>query len=345
MLPITDANGAAIAGAQVSVTADRPAGTWQASGSTLLTPGNPATFTADARGRVTFANPAVELDAPQLSVQIVSDDSSDDASSAVAVSPDADVHAFLVGAAPLNDLGTLTGGSLLAATRADGSPLFPVLANVPADQRAQAATGVVSAITQCVQAGQGVIPGPDDIKSFVLDLSGDVPTYASSTQPGGVQAPLVGADRLGSLSGWWDSVQNDADSFFHGLRHDAVQIATCTANWVKDEADDAYHWAVSLAVTIGDDIAEIGSIYNFQTSDNPFTQAAGIVANVSNIIAPFATKTLAETTSGGSEIIKLFIDYFCNIGAAGLMGAALDTWSTLAGPVRRGRARLRYINR
>ena len=258
-LSITDANGAAVAGAQVSVTADRPAGTWQAAGSTLLGPGNPATFTADARGRVTFATPAVELDAPQLSVQMVSDDSGDDASSAVAVSPDADVHAFLAGAAPLNDLGTLTGGSLLAATRADGSPLFPVLANVPADQQAQAATGVVSAITQCVQAGQGVMPGPDDIKSFVLDLSGDVPAYASSTEPGGVQAPLVGADRLGSLSDWWDSVENDADSFFHGLRHDAVQITTCTANWVKDEADDAYHWAVSLAVTIGDDIAEIAS--------------------------------------------------------------------------------------
>ena len=258
-LSITDANGAAVAGAQVSVTTDRPAGAWQASGSTLLGPGNPATFTADARGRVTFATPAVELDAPQLSVQIVSDDSGDDASSAVAVSPDADVHAFLAGAAPLNDLGTLTGGSLLKATRADGSPLFPVLANVPADQQAQAATGVVSAITQCVQAGQGVMPGPNDIKSFVLDLSGDVPAYASSIEPGGVQTPLAGADRLGSLSDWWGSVQNDADSFFHGLRHDAVQIATCTANWVEDEADDAYHWAVSLAVTIGDDIAEIAS--------------------------------------------------------------------------------------
>jgi hypothetical protein len=60
----------------------------------------------------------------------------------------------------------------------------------------------------------------------------------------------------------------------------------------------------------------LGSIYNFQTSDNPFTQAAGIVGNVSNIIAPFATKTLAETTSGGSEIVKLFIDFCCNIGSA-----------------------------
>ena len=186
--------------------------------------GGQATFTADARGRVTFATLAVELDAPQLSVQIVSANGGVASSPATAVSPDAEVHAFLADAAPLNDLGTLTGGSLLAATRADGSPLFPVLASVPSDQQAQAATGVVSAITQCVQAGQGVMPGPDDIKSFVLDLSGDVPAYASSTEPGVVKAPLVGADRLGSLSDWWDSVENDADSFFHGLRHNVGEL-------------------------------------------------------------------------------------------------------------------------
>ena len=76
--------------------------------------------------------------------------------------------------------------------------------------------------------------------------------------------------------------------------------------------------AAAIASTI------LGSIYNFQTGDNRHTQAAGILSNVSNVIAPFATKELAETTEGGSEIIKLFIDFFGNIGAAGLMGAALD---------------------
>ena len=251
-LSVTDANGVAVAGALVSVSADRQAGTWQASGSTVLGPASPATFTADARGRVTFATPAVELDAPQLSVQVVS---GDDAIGPVTVSPDADVQAFLGGAAPLNDLGSLTGASLLAAKKADGTPLCPVLASAPSDQQAQAATGVVNAIAQCVKAGQGVTPGPDDVKSFVLDLSGDVPAYASSTQPGGVQVPpLIGADQLGSLSSWWDSVKNDADSFFHGVRHDAVQIATCTANWVQDEATGAWHWAVSLAVTVENEI-------------------------------------------------------------------------------------------
>lgn len=255
-LSVTDANGAAAAGARLSVSADRPAGTWQANGSTLLGPGSPATFTADARGRVTFATPAVELDAPQLTVQVVPDDNGVAAAAPVAVSPDADAHAFLAGAAPLNDLGSLSGSSLLQAKKADGTPLCPVLASVPAGQQDQAATGVVNAIAHCITAGQGVTPGPDDAKSWTLDLSGSVPSYSSSPDSGGTQAPqLVGADQLGSLSGWWDSVQNDAESFFQGVRHDAVQVATCTANW----AEDAGQWAVNLAVTVENEIIGVAS--------------------------------------------------------------------------------------
>jgi len=250
-LSVTDANGAAVAGAQLSVSADRPAGTWQANSSTLLGLGSPATFTADTRGRVTFATPAVELDAPQLTVQVVPDDSSVAAAAPVAVSPDADAHAFLAGAAPLNDLGSLSASALLQAKRADGTSLCPVLASVPADQQDQAATGVVNAIAHCIKAGQGVTPGPDDDKSWTLDLSGAVPSYASSPNSGGTQAPLLAdPERLASLSGWWDSVQNDAESFFQGVRHDAVQIATCTANWVEAEAQ----WTVNLAVRVEKEI-------------------------------------------------------------------------------------------
>jgi hypothetical protein len=246
-LSVTDANGAAVAGAQLDVTADRPAGAWQANQSTLLGPGNPATFTADARGRVTFATPAVELDAPQLSVQVVSGDTAVEDASPLMVSPDSDVHAFLAGTGPLNDLGPLTGASLLTATKADRSPLCPVLASVPSGQQAQAADAVVAAVGQCVKAGQGVTPGPDDARSWTLDLTGSAPTYTSSVE-------LTSTDHLQSLSGWWDSVENDADSFFHGVRHDAVQVATCTANWVQDEATGAWHWAVSLAVTVEKEI-------------------------------------------------------------------------------------------
>ena len=246
-LSVTDANGAAVAGAAVSVTADRPAGTWQASGSMLLGPGTPATFTTSSYGRVTVAIPAVELDAPQLTVQPASGDAGVEASPAVAVSPDADVHAYLAGAAPLNDMEPLSGSSLVAAQKADGTPLCPGLAGLSGDDQADAASAVVSAINQCVKAGQGAIPGPDDAKSWTLDLSGAVPSYTSSTEPGGVES-------VQSLSGWWDTVENDAESFFHAVRHDAVQVATCTANWVQDEATGAWHWAISLAVTVEDEI-------------------------------------------------------------------------------------------
>ena len=260
-LSVTDANGAPVAGAPVSVTADRPIGTWQASGNTLLGPADPAAFTTDAHGRVTFATPAVELDAAQLTVQIMPDDDSADAGPPVIVSPDADVHAFLAGAAPLNELGTLTPKALLTATKADNSPLCPVLASVPpGNQQTQAASDVISAMTQCIRAGQGVTPGSEDAKSWLLDMSGKVPKYSSSTEPGGVQAVYPGGvESAQSLSDWWDSVKNDADSFFHGLRHDATHIVTCAANWVKDEAGDAYHWVVNLAVTFGDDIAGFAS--------------------------------------------------------------------------------------
>ena len=248
-LSVTDANGVPVADAQLGVTADRPTGTWQAGSNALMGPGNPVTFTTDASGWVTFATPAVELDAPQLAVQVVStsDDGPLQDTAPVPVSPDAGVHGFLAGGAPLNDMAALTPEALLTATKADGTRLCPVLASITdPGQQAQAASGVISAISQAVQAGQGATPGPNDIKSWTLDLTtGKVPTYTSSTQPPSLTA-------VGSLSDWWDNVENDAESFFHGLRHDAAQIATCTANWVKDEAGDAWHWVVSLAVTIAD---------------------------------------------------------------------------------------------
>ncbi len=259
-LSVTDANGVPAAGVQLSVSADRQAGAWQASGHTLLAPGSTATFTTDASGRVTFATPAVELDAPQLSVSVAS--AADlGAAASVQVSPDAEVQAFLAGTAPLNDIGTLTPEALLSAASADGTKLFPVLASMPADQQTQAASGVAQAISQCIQAGQGATPGPDDVKSWILDMKSGVPVYTSSTESGGTQAPALTA--VGSLSGWWDSVENDADSFFHGLRHDASQVVTCTANWIKAETGEGWNWVVNLAVTLAGDVsAEVSYVIN-----------------------------------------------------------------------------------
>ncbi len=253
-LSITDVNGVPVTNTSVSITSDRPIGTWQASGNTLFAAQEPTVFTTDAYGRITFSTPAVELDTAQLTVQVVTDSEIGTASSAVSISPDADVQAFLAGTGSLNTLGTLTAAGLLAAQNTSGTALCPVLANVPSESQTGAANAVISAINQCVQAGQGVTPGTNNIKSFVLDMSQPIPTFSSSTQPNGVQAVHSLAD-----SSWWESVKNDVESFYHSVRHKAVQVASCTANWIKDEADNAYHWAVNLAITLGDDIIGIAN--------------------------------------------------------------------------------------
>ncbi len=253
-LLVTDANSVPITNTAVSVSADRPVGVWQASGNTLLAAQEPATFTTDAFGRITFATPAIELDTAQLTVQLATDGKIDAASSPVLVSPDSDVQAFLGGTAPLNTIGTLTAANLLAAQNSSGTALCPVLANAPQESQTNAANGVISAINQCVTAGQGVTPGPNDIKSFVLDMSQPIPTFTSSTQPNGVQAVHSLAD-----SSWWDSVKNDSESFFHSVRHKAMEVASCAANWVKNEATGAYNWVVNLAITIGSDIVGVAN--------------------------------------------------------------------------------------
>jgi hypothetical protein len=98
----------------------------------------------------------------------------------------------------------------------------------------------------------------------------------------------------------------------------AVQATEEEPEW--PEVGQWFTMAAAIASTI------LGSIYNFNpaTGQSAETQAAGILGNVSNIIAPFATTELAESTEGGSEIIKMFIDYLGNLGAAGCMGAALQ---------------------
>jgi len=74
----------------------------------------------------------------------------------------------------------------------------------------------------------------------------------------------------------------------------------------------------TMASAVGATIT--GSIYNFETHQSSNGKAAGILGNVSNIIAPFATKELTESTEGGSDVVKLIVDMAGNIGAAVAMG-------------------------
>lgn len=253
-LTVQDANGAPMAATGLAVTADRPVGIWQASGNTELSAGQPVTLTSDASGRVTFAFPAAELDSAVLSVQMLQNGTP--TGDAVTVRPDGDVHAFLAGAAALNDLGTLATNStsgaaaLLQATDATGKPLFPTLSSLSGDDRVSASNGVASAINQAMAAGQGVHPGVNDTRSFLLDMTGSVPAYTGSTSPTGVSA---GVESFGS---WWDSVKHDAESVYRGVRTGVIKVEKCAGTW----AADAEQWTLNLAVTIGDEISDVVNI-------------------------------------------------------------------------------------
>lgn len=59
-----------------------------------------------------------------------------------------------------------------------------------------------------------------------------------------------------------------------------------------------------------------GSIYNFQTGQSKGAQAAGILANVSNVVAPFLTSEAIDVTDGISVPAKLILDAAANMGAA-----------------------------
>lgn len=244
-LSLADSNGTPLSNCQVSITPDRAVGIWQPSGSFTMDPTHPLTTTSDSMGRVTFGIPATELDTAILSVQVLQDGTP--SGPPITVNPSQNVHDFLAGTGSIDGVGTITntdGSALINAKDGNGNPIFPTLANISdPTQQTQAAAGVAASINQCMAAGQGVTPGQGDTQSFTLDFSSGTPTYTPSTSP----AP----DLIGS-SGWWDSVKNDAESVFHGIRHGLITVAKCAASW----AADAKQWTVSLAITIGEDVAD-----------------------------------------------------------------------------------------
>ena len=254
-LTITDDNGVTMPGTDLAITADQQLWVWQASGNTVLSSASPATMTTDALGRVTFAYPAAELDTVTLSVQVMQGGTP--SGNPVIVHPDGDVHAFLAGTGALNDIGTLATSpsgatALVQAKNSVNQPLFPVLAGLSGNDLVTASNGVASTLIQAMAAGQGVQPGINDAKSFLLDMSGTVPRYSSSTSPTGVSLGL-------ESSGWWERAKNDAESVYHGIRHGLIKVEQCAGTWAKD-AENAAQWTLNLAITIGQDISDVISI-------------------------------------------------------------------------------------
>jgi hypothetical protein len=83
-------------------------------------------------------------------------------------------------------------------------------------------------------------------------MTGAAPTFQTSPDPA--------AFTMLASSDWWDKAKNDAESAYHGLRHGVIKMEKATTQWVQKESSDAFHWVVSLAVTIGDDIADVMTI-------------------------------------------------------------------------------------
>ena len=63
----------------------------------------------------------------------------------------------------------------------------------------------------------------------------------------------------------------------------------------------------------------IGSVYNFKTPQTGGIRAATILGNISDIIAPFMTQELQESSEDMSAVIKMIVDAVGNLGAAATM--------------------------
>lgn len=247
-ISVLDANGNGVAGGQVQMSVDRPVGLWQAGGSTVLTPASPVTMTADGSGRIIASIPAQELDTAVLTAQAL-DSAGQPSGEPFTITPDTDVRNFLAGTHSLTDIGKLTGDALMTAAipvdpaNPDGpqTRVFPNLTSAGAGPVAQAISHVATLGLQPKTAGA--------VQSAVFDLTTTPPTFRTSPSPADLDS-LRG--QLGSVD-WWDSVKNDAESAFHGLRHGVLKFKRMVSSW--EAATE--QWVVNLTIDIGNGIDNV----------------------------------------------------------------------------------------
>jgi hypothetical protein len=253
-----DANQAGVGFGQIRLSTDRPVGFWQASGSTVVTPGTPVTLTAGPSGKVTFSIPAEELDTALLTVQAL-DSNGNPSGDSLDVTPNIDVQNFLAGQGSLTDIGKLTGPGLLAAT-------VPVDPDNPAGPQAKvfskltdttSAASVAGAVSHVAQLGLGYQPASSTaVRSATFDLTASPATFSTSPDPAAFDSLRGG---LGDVS-WWDSAKNDFHSVFHGLRHGVIAFKKMVTSW----SDELAQWTVTLTVDIGNGI---DSVMSYVVSD------------------------------------------------------------------------------
>jgi hypothetical protein len=247
-ISVLDANNNAVAGGKVQMAVDRPVGLWQADGSTILTPASPVTMTADGGGRIIASIPAQELDTAVLTAQAL-DSTGQPTGQPFTITPNIDVQNFLAGTHSLTDIGKLNSGALTTATipvdpaDPDGpqTTVFPKLTSDGAGPVVQAINHVAALGLQPTVAGA--------VQSAMFDLTTTPPTFKTSPSPAGFDS-LRG--QLGDPA-WWDSVKNDAESVFHGLRHGLLEFKRMVSSWEADTEQ----WVVSLTVDIGNGIDSV----------------------------------------------------------------------------------------
>ena len=128
-ITVTDANGSAVLNAPVRLTSNLPIGAWLAPSSNAFFGTAPVTLTADTQGHLTFSVPAVELDTASLVAQVL-DSNGNPSGDPLTITPDFDVHNYMQGSTPINQLSNLDGSAVLDAKASDGSALLSVVTTI-----------------------------------------------------------------------------------------------------------------------------------------------------------------------------------------------------------------------
>lgn len=307
---VTDTNGTAVPGAQVTIATDRPVAAWTPTGSLPVTPDAPLTVTADVKGEITFSIPAEELDVAMLTLQAL-DANNNPTGGTYLVTADTDVRGFLGGTGALSDLGPLTGPTMTGATLSGSSTaLFPTLTD------AGAASQSVQALNQLIKTGDDAQNGSvSGSAAFALDLSSGEPTYT----PGAGQIRLEGEHLTFSFGHLFDSIG-------HAIRHGAMALSKAVVHL----AEDGIHWAVDLALKIGDAIVNFTDLVitdmksAFHVIGGFFATLGADIKAAVEWLAHDVVALLEAAKSSAAQLQTWFVDLGTNVTTT-LTGIEIDT--------------------
>jgi len=256
-ISLFDANGVGVGGSNGSVqlSTNLPIDVWQNNASSILAPGSPVVLAVDATGQVNVAIPTSELDTAQLTA-VPLDAGGNSNGPALIITPNTDTQAYLAGTSSLSSAGgtTLSGDHLVGAKTSTwnsstqryttSAPLMPVLGTAGAGAAGQVVQGINHVMSLPTNNPNQANNPAGPAQAALLDLTGDTPTFGTSTDPTAYDSHKSGDTH------WWDAAEHDIDSVFHGLRHGAMSIGKMISTW----ASDVEKWTINLVIDLGDGI-------------------------------------------------------------------------------------------